>query len=75
MSKTILRNWLTHVTSSFGPLRITFGTDWPVCNIGGRGNRVAWNELAVDREERLLHVGLTQEIGRPSKAGDGSKGI
>ena len=37
-----IENWLAHVTSCFGPRRIMFGSDWPVCDIGGGGNRVAW---------------------------------
>ena len=34
--------WLSKTLSIFGPKRVMFGSDWPVCNIGGGGNDVAW---------------------------------
>ncbi|KAJ5896294.1 amidohydrolase family protein, partial [Penicillium subrubescens] len=37
-----LQPWTDVVFDSFGPARIMFGSDWPVCNIEGGGNGVAW---------------------------------
>lgn len=41
-TKVHLEGWLTHVMRCFGPQRVLFGSDWPVCNIGGGGNLTAW---------------------------------
>ncbi|KAI4269491.1 MAG: hypothetical protein LQ337_007246 [Flavoplaca oasis] len=35
-------NWLKEVFSIFGPQRILWGSDWPVLNLGGGGNRASW---------------------------------
>ncbi|KAL8732822.1 MAG: hypothetical protein Q9181_003802 [Wetmoreana brouardii] len=35
-------NWLKETLTIFGPRRVMFGSDWPVCNIGGGGNNVGW---------------------------------
>jgi L-rhamnono-1,4-lactonase len=38
-----LQPWTDAVFDAFGPERIMFGSDWPVCNIGGGGNLVSWS--------------------------------
>ncbi|KAL8735317.1 MAG: hypothetical protein Q9166_000862 [cf. Caloplaca sp. 2 TL-2023] len=35
-------NWLKNILTIFGRQRMTFGSDWPVCNVGGGGNQVSW---------------------------------
>ncbi|KAL8943166.1 MAG: hypothetical protein Q9216_001220 [Gyalolechia sp. 2 TL-2023] len=35
-------NWLKETLTVFGPRRVLFGSDWPVCNVGGGGNKVSW---------------------------------
>ncbi|KAL9023842.1 MAG: hypothetical protein Q9196_006937 [Gyalolechia fulgens] len=35
-------NWLKETLTIFGPRRVIFGSDWPVCNVGGGGNEVGW---------------------------------
>lgn len=34
--------WTDVIFDSFGPERVMFGSDWPVCNVGGGGNEVSW---------------------------------
>lgn len=44
-----LRPYLDHVLKVFGSERIMFGSDWPVCNVGGpkgeEGNWALWREV------------------------------
>jgi L-fuconolactonase len=35
-----LRPFVEHVLSSFGPDRVMYGSDWPVCLLAGSYNRV-----------------------------------
>lgn len=35
-------HWLKETLAIFGPRRMMFGSDWPVCNVGGGGNKVSW---------------------------------
>lgn len=35
-------NWLKEVLTLFGPRQMMFGSDYPVCNIGGGGNEFSW---------------------------------
>lgn len=34
--------WVDIVFNAFGPARIMFGSDWPVCNVGGPGIQDSW---------------------------------
>jgi L-rhamnono-1,4-lactonase len=38
-----LQPWTDVVFDAFGPERVMFGSDWPVCNVGGGGNQVTWD--------------------------------
>ncbi|MCJ1475739.1 hypothetical protein MMC13_004403 [Lambiella insularis] len=38
----LITPWLDHVFEAFGPDKVMFGSDWPVCNIGGGGNGMAF---------------------------------
>lgn len=44
-----LSPFFNHVFEYFGPRRILFGSDWPVCNVGGpkgeEGNWGLWREV------------------------------
>lgn len=37
-----IRPWAAVVFQVFGPARIMFGSDWPVCNVGGPGPAKSW---------------------------------
>ncbi|KAB8446214.1 hypothetical protein FH972_025196 [Carpinus fangiana] len=37
-----IRPWVRHVFKEFGASRIMFGSDWPVCNAGGPGEKQTW---------------------------------
>ena len=38
----ILKSWIDVVFDVFGPSRIMFGSDWPVCNVKGPGIELSW---------------------------------
>lgn len=40
--RTWAENWLKVILTFFGPGRMMFGSDYPVCNVGGGGNGVSW---------------------------------
>lgn len=40
--RRLAEDWLRVILTVFGPRRMMFGSDWPVCNIGGGGNEVSW---------------------------------
>ncbi|GAB7364628.1 hypothetical protein MBLNU230_g5432t1 [Neophaeotheca triangularis] len=45
-----LMPWVKHVFECFGPGRVMFGSDWPVCNVGGpvgESSWSAWKEVVV----------------------------
>ncbi|BDD55870.1 hypothetical protein MAP00_001352 [Monascus purpureus] len=56
-----LRPWTDVVFGTFGPDRVMFGSDWPVCNIGGGGNGVSWNRWQAVVEGVLNTRGLNGE--------------
>ncbi|EME83387.1 uncharacterized protein MYCFIDRAFT_99525, partial [Pseudocercospora fijiensis CIRAD86] len=39
---THVRPWVEHVFASFGPGRVMFGSDWPVCNVRGPAGEDSW---------------------------------
>ena len=54
------RPWIEHILKCFGPRRVMFGSDWPVCNISGpldEKSWVAWKDVVKtslgDPEHRL----------------------
>ncbi|KAF7118113.1 hypothetical protein CNMCM5793_007499 [Aspergillus hiratsukae] len=56
-----LQPWTDVVIEVFGPERVLFGSDWPVCNIGGGGNEVSWSRWKSVVENVLERRGLTDE--------------
>lgn len=53
--------WLTVVLSTFGPSRIMFGSDWPVCTIGVTNAWDKWRWI-VQRVCQLEHLSKENEI-------------
>lgn len=68
-----LNPYLDHILQSFGTHRILFGSDWPVCNVGGpkgeKGNWEYWVEI-VEKwvEEKGLGEGEREWIWSKSAA-------
>ncbi len=56
-----LQPWTDVVFDAFGVDRVMFGSDWPVCNIGGGGNNISWNRWIRVVESILEKKGLTEE--------------
>lgn len=56
-----LQPWTDVVFDAFGAERVMFGSDWPVCNIGGGGNSVSWNRWINVVESILEKKGLSEE--------------
>ena len=59
-----LRPWTDAVFDAFGAERVMFGSDWPVCNIGGGGNDVSWKRWHKVVEAVLDRRGLPEEQKR-----------
>ncbi|KAJ5458194.1 hypothetical protein N7475_009582 [Penicillium sp. IBT 31633x] len=53
--------WTEIVFDAFGADRVMFGSDWPVCNIGGGGNDASWGRWRNVVEEVLRRRGLSEE--------------
>ena len=53
-----IQPWTDVVFDVFGPDRVMFGSDWPVANIGGGGNDLAWNRWRKVVEILLDQRGL-----------------
>ncbi|KAJ5622647.1 amidohydrolase family protein [Penicillium herquei] len=56
--------WADAVFDAFGADRVMFGSDWPVCNVGGGGNAVSWNRWRSVVEGILERRGLTEDEKR-----------
>ncbi|CAG7948384.1 unnamed protein product [Penicillium nalgiovense] len=56
--------WTDVVFDAFGADRVMFGSDWPVCNVGGGGNGVSWGRWRRVVEEVLERRGLSEEQKR-----------
>lgn len=56
----LVRPYTRAIFECFGARRIMFGSDWPVCNVGGPGEKswMTWVEVV---REVLEAVGLTEE--------------
>lgn len=54
----IMKPWVDHLFKAFRPQRIMFGSDWPVCNVGGLGTELAWSSwkaiVAAITDEHML---------------------
>jgi L-rhamnono-1,4-lactonase len=56
-----IRPWASVVFEAFGPSRIMFGSDWPVCNVGGPGPMKSWQHWHTLVGALLTDLGLTSE--------------
>ncbi|KAE8138783.1 amidohydrolase family protein [Aspergillus pseudotamarii] len=59
-----IRPWTDVVFDTFGAERVMFGSDWPVCNVGGGGNRATWSRWKSIVESILEKRQLTDEQQR-----------
>lgn len=51
--------WLAVIVAAFGPTRIMFGSDWPVCTVGvGDG---AWDKWRLVVERLCVASGFDEE--------------
>lgn len=55
-----LHPWTEVIFQCFGPERVMFASDWPVCNIGGGGNAVSWGRWQAVVEDLLERQGLNE---------------
>lgn len=55
-----LEPWTDVIFDAFGPSRVMFGSDWPVCNTGG-GGQSAWERWRQVVQRVLDRRGLTEE--------------
>lgn len=58
-----MKRWLDVVFDCFGPRRIMFGSDWPVCNVGGPGDEKSFKSWHAVVEEILTR----QKLGEGQK--------
>lgn len=56
-----LRPYVRVVFDNFGPSRVMFGSDWPVCNISGPGTEKSWDHWAALVDALLDDQKLNQE--------------
>jgi L-rhamnono-1,4-lactonase len=69
----LLQPWVEVVLKAFTPSRILFGSDWPVCNMGGPGIQKSWQHWH-NLTTALLHAeGLNGEEQRMIWAGTAAK--
>lgn len=59
-----VRPWTDVVFDTFGAERVMFGSDWPVCNVGGGGNDVSWSRWRSVVEQILDQRKLSEEQKR-----------
>jgi L-rhamnono-1,4-lactonase len=57
----LIRPWVAHIFTVFGPNRIMFGSDWPVCNVKGPGDESAWSHWREVVEALLDDLKLSPE--------------
>lgn len=71
-----LRPWTDYVFEQFGPERIMFGSDWPVCNVKGPDGESSWSLWRRVVEEICEGLGLSSQqrdsiwLGTVTKAYD-----
>lgn len=52
--------WLGVVLATFGPARIMFGSDWPVCTVGVEGSWGKWRDVV----ERMCYMASLSDEDR-----------
>jgi len=53
--------WVDIIFAAFGPSRIMFGSDWPVCNVGGPGIKQSWSHWMSFVTAILEDQGITEQ--------------
>ncbi|KKY29064.1 putative amidohydrolase family protein [Phaeomoniella chlamydospora] len=66
---TQIKPWTDFVFDVFGPKRIMFGSDWPVCNVGGGGGEWSWRRWRELVQQVCEDRGLTEDEMRALWAG------
>lgn len=56
-----LKPWLDILLKCFPADRVMFGSDWPVCNIGGPGDRLSWATWRAVVSQALDEYRLSDE--------------
>ena len=56
-----MKPWTQPVLDYFTPQRIMFGSDWPVCNVGGPGDEKSWGHWRDVVAEILERAKLSTE--------------
>ena len=70
-----IKPWAEHAIKHFGPARVMFGSDWPVCNVNGPHDGSAWikwvsvvkqllDELVEPSEQERIWSGTALEAYR-----------
>ena len=59
-----IKPWVDHIFDTFGPDRIMFGSDWPVCNVNGPDDDSPWVLWASTVEKLLDNLVETTEQER-----------
>ncbi|KAK2793092.1 hypothetical protein FQN52_002240 [Onygenales sp. PD_12] len=54
-----IQPWTDVVFDTFGPNRVMFGSDWPVCNVSGGGNTYSWQRWKAIVDILLEKRGLS----------------
>ncbi|KAL4811111.1 hypothetical protein BDV18DRAFT_5514 [Aspergillus unguis] len=58
-----IQPWTDAVFDAFGPERVMFGSDWPICNVGG-GSQQTWGQWRRVAEGLLERRGLSEQQKR-----------
>ncbi|KAM5434960.1 L-rhamnono-gamma-lactonase [Microsporum canis] len=56
-----IQPWTDVIFDTFGTARVMFGSDWPVCNIGGGGNMATWTRWMKAVELLLQKRGINDD--------------
>lgn len=72
-AKSRIAPWVAAVFRAFGPERIMFGSDWPVCNLGRGGGKVAWRNWRWVVEDVVRDLCLSEGEKRAVWAGTAAR--
>lgn len=61
--------WLSVIVATFGPARMLFGSDWPVCTVGVEGEEGAWDKWRLVVERMCSMYSFDEEQTRDVFAG------
>ena len=56
-----MKPWIDVLIKYFTPQRIMFGSDWPVCNVGGPGGELSWKLWRDAVAATIEEYGLSSE--------------